>query len=115
MNTSSAPIFLLDAFSSVLVFFKTNSSCGGPLPVSSLLRSVINELRHNRKLVPQYKVVREGDPDEALFRSLMTDEPFEPGLGLEGEAASPFSGYKSYLEWVHEAAMKLLSSTILDQ
>ncbi|GMH33418.1 hypothetical protein BSKO_01252 [Bryopsis sp. KO-2023] len=113
IDGSDAPIFLLDAFTTVLVYFK--SSCPPetefPPPRNSLLRSTVNDMRQNRRLAPQYRVLKEGDPGEALFRSFMCDEPMELGMKLEGEAAASFGGYKKFLEWLKVAAVSLLDAS----
>lgn len=112
LDSSDTQIFLLDAFVAVLVYFK--SACPSdayPPPVKSLLRSMVNDMRHNRRIAPQYKLVREGEGEEKLFRSFMCDESSDLGLKLEGEAAAPFAGYRMYLEWLKVAAEKLLGVT----
>ena len=67
----------------------------------------MNEMRQNRRMAPQYRVVREGEEGTHLFESFLIDEPKEAGKKLGGEAAAAFTGYFKFLEWLRVAAVTM--------
>lgn len=106
---TEAPIFLLDALTAVLVYYKHSSPPDLPFPPppNSLLRSTVNELRQNRRMAPKYRAVRQDEEGAQLFEGHLIDEPLEAGKKLEGEAAAAFTGYFHFLEWLRGAAATL--------
>ncbi|KXZ54187.1 hypothetical protein GPECTOR_5g282 [Gonium pectorale] len=78
------PIFLLDAYILILVFYTNRCPPGLPFPPpqQSALRRAVAAIRSERRITPQVKILREGGEDSELFETLMLDEP---DAHLEGE------------------------------
>eukprot|EP00798_Chlamydomonas_sp_ICE-L_P009714 gene9714-7583_t len=105
----SAPIFLLDAYIMVIVFY--TSACPSnvpyPPPQQSALRSAIGAIRHERKITPLVRIVREGTADADIFHQLLLDEPEDHPVptqsssqGDEAPAASQF-GLEQFMAHIH--------------
>eukprot|EP00002_Diphylleia_rotans_P012002 TRINITY_DN2355_c0_g2_i3.p1 TRINITY_DN2355_c0_g2~~TRINITY_DN2355_c0_g2_i3.p1 ORF type:complete len:495 (-),score=99.48 TRINITY_DN2355_c0_g2_i3:52-1536(-) len=82
ITASSSPIFVLDAYSIILVYYGINASeFAFPPPVDSPLRKHINQLRTDRTHTPALKIIRAGTPDAQLFYSYLLEDTnaFGPG------------------------------------
>ncbi|DBB07884.1 TPA: hypothetical protein ACH3X3_009279 [Trebouxia sp. C0006] len=75
--TAGAPIFLLDTFTSLILYYTPGypSSIPFPPPHSSLLRRTIQAVKQSRQISPQLKMVRGGVDDVSQFTSKLIEEP----------------------------------------
>ncbi len=80
--SSGAPIFLLDTFTSLVVYYAAGHPPGLPFPPpqASALRRAVNALRQGRRLTPTLRMVRGGVDDVTPFTDYLIEEP---GLGPE--------------------------------
>jgi hypothetical protein len=84
--SSGSPIFLLDTFTSLVVYYVAGYPPGLPFPPPqhSLLRRTINSLRQNRRLTPTLRMLRGGLDDVTPFTDYLIEEPGpgpnEPGF-----------------------------------
>lgn len=92
--TSGVPIFLLNAFTEVIVYYAAGAPPGllFPPPQTSLLRRSVNAVRAARRLTPQLRMLREGVDDVAPFMRHLIEEP---EMGADGKVA--FSGMVQFL------------------
>ncbi|GFR45227.1 hypothetical protein Agub_g6624 [Astrephomene gubernaculifera] len=71
------PIFLLDAYILILVYY--TSRCPPELPFpppqQSALRKAVAAIRSERRITPMVKLLREGSEEAELFDQLLLDEP----------------------------------------
>ena len=89
---SSPCIFLIDAYVAVVVLYTKRaleSSLPFPPPHSSLIAKEIASIRLDRRISPRVRYVKEGSEEEALFNSLLLDEPDE-GQGREAYGLDQF-------------------------
>lgn len=82
------PIFLLDAFTEVIVYYAAGAppELAFPPPQTSLLRRSINGARAARLLTPQLRMLLEGRDDVAPFMRHLIEEP---EIGADGKMAFP--------------------------
>ncbi|KAL0031778.1 hypothetical protein WJX79_006935 [Trebouxia sp. C0005] len=75
--TAGAPIFLLDTFTSLILYYTSGypSSIPFPPPQSSLLRKTIQAMKQSRQISPQLKMFRGGFDDASQFTSKLIEEP----------------------------------------
>ena len=86
--TSGVPIFLLNAFTEVIVFYTAGAppELPFPPPQTSLLRRSVNAVRSAQRLTPQLRMLREGVDDVAPFMRHLIEEP---EMGADGKVAFP--------------------------
>ncbi len=94
LTTSGVPIFLLNAFTEVIVYYmaSTPPDLPFPPPQTSLLRRKVNAVRAARRLTPQLRMLREGVDDVAPFMRHLIEEP---EMGADGKVA--FAGMVQFL------------------
>ncbi len=88
LTTSGVPIFLLIAFTEVIVYYAAGAPPDLPFPPpqTSLLRRDVNAVRAARRLTPQLRMLREGINDVAPFMRHLIEEP---EMGADGKVAFP--------------------------
>ena len=88
LTTSGVPIFLLNAFTEVIVYYTAGTPADLPFPPpqTSLLRRNVNAVRAARRLTPQLRMLREGVDDVTAFMRHLIEEP---ELAADGKAAFP--------------------------
>ncbi|PXF46323.1 Protein transport protein SEC24 [Gracilariopsis chorda] len=98
------PIFLLDAFSDVVIFYATSSrkDLQYPPPESSVVMRVRGQCVRDRPVAPKCVVCREGTPKDRWFKSFLIEDP------LPGAAAQSFS---AFIQGVADAAEGMLQSS----
>ena len=87
VDASGQPLFLLDAFSELVVYSRPAAAAGGappafPPPQGTELRATVNALRSSRAVLPRLSWVREGSGDASVFWSRMIEDgsPEHPDL-----------------------------------
>ncbi|CAI5496509.1 unnamed protein product [Closterium sp. Naga37s-1] len=95
--TSGSPIFLLDAFSTIIVFYSPAAPPDLPFPPpqTSLLRTTINRLKADRIITPRTITIRGGVDSTAPFETFLIEEQDVDG-DVEGGAVS--MGFVAFLE-----------------
>ncbi|KAG2486738.1 hypothetical protein HYH03_014664 [Edaphochlamys debaryana] len=101
------PIFLLDAYILIMVYYTSRCPPEVPFPPpqQSALRKAVAAIRSERRITPQVKILREGGEDADLFEQLLLDEP---DAGEAGGGGGGGFGLVQFLEHVQgEAAMQM--------
>ncbi|GJP53808.1 hypothetical protein CLOM_g12942 [Closterium sp. NIES-68] len=95
--TSGSPIFLLDAFSTIIVFYSPVAPPDLPFPPpqTSLLRATINRLKADRIITPRTITIRGGIDSTAPFETFLIEEQDVDG-DVEGGAVG--MGFVAFLE-----------------
>ncbi|KAK1322851.1 hypothetical protein QJS10_CPA02g00990 [Acorus calamus] len=96
--TSGSPIFFLDAFTNLIVYYSSTAdpSLSFPPPHDCLLRSTINWLKKERSITPKLTFIRGGQDDASLFENYLIEEQDVDGTGLPGAASA--MGFVSFLD-----------------
>ncbi|KAK9823450.1 hypothetical protein WJX72_002854 [[Myrmecia] bisecta] len=104
--TSGAPLFLMDTFTSLTLYYTAGYPAHIPFPPpqQSLLRRTINTLRQNRRLTPQLRMLRGGFDDVSVFTEALIEEP--DASGPPGSLAA--LGFVGFLEQIREAVWKYM-------
>ncbi|CAI5935295.1 unnamed protein product [Closterium sp. NIES-65] len=95
--TSGSPIFLLDAFSTIIIFYSPAAPPDLPFPPpqTSLLRTTINRLKADRIITPRTITIRGGVDSTAPFETFLIEEQDVDG-DVEGGAVG--MGFVAFLE-----------------
>ncbi|XP_020578173.1 protein transport protein SEC23 [Phalaenopsis equestris] len=93
--TSGSPIFLLDAFTNLIVYYSPTAdpSLPFPPPQDCLLRSTVNKLKQERSITPKLTFIRGGHEDSSLFENYLIEEQDVDGTGI-----TSVIGFVSFLE-----------------
>ncbi|KAK9831909.1 hypothetical protein WJX81_008153 [Elliptochloris bilobata] len=77
LTTAGAPVWLLDAFSQLVVYYAPTAPAGLPFPPppSSALRRAINAIRASRRITPALHMLRGGHHDAEPFSRWLLEEP----------------------------------------
>eukprot|EP00195_Chlamydomonas_chlamydogama_P017072 CAMPEP_0202896248 /NCGR_PEP_ID=MMETSP1392-20130828/5266_1 /ASSEMBLY_ACC=CAM_ASM_000868 /TAXON_ID=225041 /ORGANISM="Chlamydomonas chlamydogama, Strain SAG 11-48b" /LENGTH=777 /DNA_ID=CAMNT_0049581523 /DNA_START=303 /DNA_END=2636 /DNA_ORIENTATION=+ len=116
--SSPAPIFLLDAYILVMVFYTARCppTIPFPPPQSSALRKAIGAIRADRKISPMLRFAREGTEEAELFSALLLDEAegHAPPGQSQGGGESAMFGLVQFLEHIRtEVGTQLRGETAL--
>ncbi|KAF7805716.1 protein transport protein SEC24 [Senna tora] len=95
--TSGSPIFFLDAFTTLVVFYSSTAdpSLPFPPPHDCLLRTTINKLKQERCITPKLIFIRGGQDDASVFENFLIEEQDVDGSGL-----TSVMGFVSFLEGI---------------
>ncbi|XP_028773087.1 protein transport protein sec24 isoform X1 [Neltuma alba] len=95
--TSGSPIFFLDAFTTLIVFYSSTAdpSLPFPPPHDCLLRNTINKLKQERCITPKLIFIRGGQDDASIFENFLIEEQDVDGSGL-----ASVMGFVSFLEGI---------------
>ncbi|KAF3554993.1 hypothetical protein F2Q69_00012353 [Brassica cretica] len=76
LMTSGSPIFFLDAYTTLIVFYSSTAdpSLPFPPPQDCLLRKTINEVKQGRSITPKLMFIREGQDDATAFENYLIEE-----------------------------------------
>ncbi|KAK9122802.1 hypothetical protein Sjap_012404 [Stephania japonica] len=93
--TSGSPIFLLDAFTTLIVYYSSTAdpSLPFPPPHDCLLRTTINKLKQERSITPKLLFIKGGQDDATIFENFLIEEQDVFGTGLTSS-----TGFVSFLE-----------------
>ncbi|PKA66827.1 Protein transport protein Sec24-like [Apostasia shenzhenica] len=93
--TSGSPIFLLDSFTNLVVFYSStaDSTLPFPPPHDCLLRNTINKLKQERSITPKLTIIRGGHDDASIFENHLIEEQDVDGSGI-----TSVMGFVSFLE-----------------
>ncbi|GAB2285548.1 Protein transport protein S23 D [Dionaea muscipula] len=103
LTTSGSPIFLLDAFTVLIVFYSATAdpSLPFPPPHDCLLRAAINKLKQERSITPKLMFIRGGQDDASAFDNLLIEEQHVDGSGF-----TSFQGFVSFLEDIRQSVIE---------
>jgi hypothetical protein len=95
--TSGSPIFLLDAFTTLIVYYSstTDPALPFPPPQNYLLRTIINKLKQERSITHKLLLMRSGHDNAEPFEQYLIEEQDFDGVGL-----SNGMGFVSFLEQI---------------
>lgn len=95
--TSERPIFLLDAYTDLLVYYLPTASTLIPFPPprDCLLRSTINRLKQERNLTPRLVFIHGAHDDTTIFEKYLIEDET-----LDGTLVGSSAGFRSFLEEV---------------
>ncbi|XP_052206812.1 protein transport protein SEC24-1 isoform X2 [Diospyros lotus] len=105
LMTSGAPIFLLDAFTTLIVFYSSTAdpSLPFPPPHDCLLRSTINKLKQERSITPRLIFIRGVQDDATAFDSYLIEEQ-----DVDGSGFTAVMGFVSFLEEITQSVWEYM-------
>ncbi|OIW08495.1 hypothetical protein TanjilG_03171 [Lupinus angustifolius] len=103
--TSGSPIFFLDAFTTLIVFYSSTADPTLPFPPphDCLLRSIINKLKQERSITPKLIFIRGGHDDASIFENFLIEEQDVDGSGL-----TSMMGFVSFLEDITQKVLEFM-------
>lgn len=103
--TSGSPIFLLDAFTTLIVFYSSTADPGLPFPPphDCLLRTTINKLKQERSITPKLLFIRGGQDDATAFENYLIEEQ-----DVEGTGFTSVMGFVSFLEDINRSVLEYM-------
>ncbi|XP_071697944.1 protein transport protein SEC23 D-like isoform X2 [Rutidosis leptorrhynchoides] len=103
--TSESPIFLLDAFTFVIVFYSSTAdpTLPYPPPRDCLLRTAINKLKQERSITPRLMFIRGGQDDATPFENYLIEEQDVNGSGF-----ATVKGFVSFLEEISQSVLEYM-------
>lgn len=101
--TSGSPIFFLDAFTTLIVFYSSTAdpTLPYPPPHDCLLRTTINKLKQERCITPKLIFIRGGQEDATVFENYLSEEQDVDGSGL-----TSVTGFVSFLEEIIQSVLE---------
>ncbi|AQK93496.1 sec23/sec24 transport family protein [Zea mays] len=106
---SESPIFLLDTFTNLIVYYSSTADPSVPFPPphDCLLRKTINGLKQDRCITPKLTFIHGGKDDSTLFESYLIEEQDVDGSGL-----TTGSGFVAFRESVRNVAGEIIQEEI---
>ncbi|KAJ7948001.1 sec23/sec24 transport family protein [Quillaja saponaria] len=103
--TSGSPIFFLDAFTTLIVFYSSTADATLPFPPphDCLLRTTINKLKQERCITPKLIFIRGGHDDASIFENYLIEEQDVDGSGL-----TSVMGFVSFLEDITHGVLEYM-------
>ncbi|XP_027105957.2 protein transport protein SEC23 D-like [Coffea arabica] len=103
--TSGSPIFFLDAFTTLIVFYSSTADPALPFPPPQdcLLRTTINKLKQERCITPTLMFIRGGQDDSTIFENYLIEEQ-----DVEGSGFTSVMGFVSFLEEINHGVLEYL-------
>ncbi|XP_068656731.1 protein transport protein SEC23 D-like isoform X2 [Aristolochia californica] len=104
--TSGSPIFFLDAFTNLIVYYSSTADPALPFPPPQdcLLRTTINKLKQDRSITPKLTFIRGGQDDATVFENYLIEEQDVDGNGLTSVV-----GFVSFLDEVTQRVAEYLA------
>ncbi|XP_042463000.1 protein transport protein sec24-like [Zingiber officinale] len=101
--TSGSPIFLLDAFTNLIVYYSPSADLSLPFPPphDCLLRTTINKLKQERCITPKLTFIRGAEDDASVFERYLIEEQNVDGF-------SSLMGFDSFLEEISQGVVEFL-------
>ncbi|EMS61482.1 Protein transport protein Sec24C [Triticum urartu] len=105
LTMSESPIFLLDAFTNLVVYYSSTAdpSLPFPPPHDCLLRTTINALKQDRCITPKLAIVRGGQDDSSLFENYLIEEQ-----DVDGSGYTSGNGFISFREGIRNEVAEIL-------
>ncbi|KAI3798390.1 hypothetical protein L1987_33665 [Smallanthus sonchifolius] len=103
--TSGSPIFLLDAFTTLVVYYSSTADpmLPYPPPQDCLLRKTINKLKQERCITPRLMFIRGIQDDATSFENYLIEEQDVDGSVLKG-----FNGFVSFIEEITRSVLEYM-------
>ncbi|KAK4771985.1 hypothetical protein SAY86_013760 [Trapa natans] len=103
--TSGSPIFFLDAFTTLIVFYSSTAdpSLPFPPPHDCQLRTTINRLKQERSITPKLMFIRGGQDDATAFENYLIEEQ-----DVDGSGFTSVMGFVSFLEEVTASVVEYM-------
>ncbi|XP_074589227.1 protein transport protein SEC23 D-like [Curcuma longa] len=103
--TSGSPIFLLDAFTNLIVYYSPSADLSLPFPPphDCLLRTTINKLKQERCITPKLTFIRGAQDDASVFERYLIEEQ-----SVDGSGFSSLMGFVSFLEEISQGVVEYL-------
>ncbi|KAI7730448.1 hypothetical protein M8C21_009534 [Ambrosia artemisiifolia] len=103
--TSESPIFFLDAFTTLIVFYSSTADPALPYPPphDCLLRTTINKLKQERSMTPRLMFIKGGEEDASVFESYLIEEQDVDGSGFPN-----VMGFVSFLEEINQSVLEYM-------
>ncbi|KAJ9699524.1 hypothetical protein PVL29_008220 [Vitis rotundifolia] len=103
--TSGSPIFFLDAFTTLIVFYSSTAdpTLPYPPPHDCLLRTTINKLKHERSITPKLLFIQGGQDDATAFENYLIEEQ-----DVEGSGLTSVMGFVSFLEDITRSVLEYM-------
>ena len=111
LQLAGRPIYLLDAFSMLVVLYARDAAAPFPPPRTSVLRQAAAAVRQQRVVTPALLMLREGADDTAPFDQWLIESSGVEGGGGEGGGGGSSGGasFLTFLEGVAGQAAQLLA------
>ncbi|XP_043701372.1 protein transport protein SEC24-1 [Telopea speciosissima] len=105
--TSGSPIFFLDAFTTLIVYYSSTADPTIPFPPphDCLLRTTINKLKQERSITPKLIFIRGGHDDASPFENYLIEEQDVDGSGLTSAM-----GFVSFLEDISQNVLEYMKT-----
>jgi hypothetical protein len=103
--TSGSPIFFLDAFTTIIVFYSSTADPTLPFPPphDCLLRATINKQKQERSITPKLIFIRAGQDDATPFENYLIEEQ-----DVDGSGFTSVMGFVSFLEEISHGVVEYL-------
>ncbi|KAI3523257.1 hypothetical protein L1887_01317 [Cichorium endivia] len=103
--TSESPIFFLDAFTTLIVFYSSTAdpTLPYPPPHDCLLRTTINKVKQERSMTPRLMFIRGGQDDASVFENYLIEEQ-----DVDGSGFTSVMGFVSFLEEISQSVLEYL-------
>lgn len=103
--TSGSPIFFLDAFTVLIVYYSSTADPALPFPPpqNCLLRGTINKLKQERSITPKLLLIRSGHDNAEPFEHYLIEEQDVDGTGLNNGM-----GFVSFLEQIGQDVVEYM-------
>ncbi|XP_041995225.1 protein transport protein Sec24A-like [Salvia splendens] len=104
--TSGSPIFFLDAFTMLIVFYSSTADASLPFPPPQdcLLRRSINKLKQERSITPKLIFIRGGKDDATVFENYLIEEQ-----DVEGSGFNSVMGFVSFLDEINQDVLEYIN------
>ncbi|KAL6005289.1 Protein transport protein S23 D [Asimina triloba] len=104
--TSGSPIFFLDAFTNLIVYYTSTADASIPFPPphDCLLRTTINKVKQERSITPKLQFIHGGQDDASAFENYLIEEQ-----DVDGSSLSSAMGFVSFLEEITRHALEYVS------
>ncbi|KAK8946391.1 hypothetical protein KSP39_PZI007161 [Platanthera zijinensis] len=103
--TSGSPIFFLDAFTNLIVYYSPTAdpSLPFPPPHDCLLRSTINNLKQERSITPKLAIIHGGHEDSSAFENYLIEEQ-----DVDGTGTASAMGFVSFLDEITQGVSEYI-------
>ncbi|KAL1558235.1 Protein transport protein S23 D [Salvia divinorum] len=104
--SNGSPIFFLDAFTTLIVFYSSTADASLPFPPPQdcLLRKNINKLKQERIITPKLIFIRGGQDDATVFENYLIEEQ-----DVEGSGFTSVMGFLSFLDELKQDVLEYIN------